>query len=264
MQLFENDIINIKNIYSVQKVVTPEHAVLKDTTVQYQSCLPTYELVFFVSSENKVHFNGIDIEDKVNSVRFLPKNKVGGRYIVKPRKAGYCIDIYFDTDSEMPQNAISLQGMDFLEHKFIKLYNIWTERKKGYYINAMGVFYDIIKDINGAEQKYSPNNKIEKFEKVYDYIRENFTNKDFDYDELCRKSGYASSYFRETFLQIYNITPSELVKKMRMEYATELIITRQYKISEIAEMCGYDNVYYFSSVFKKYFGISPSKFDLTL
>ena len=94
------------------------------------------------------------------------------------------------------------------------------------------------------------------------YIRKNFNNKEFDYDEMCRESGYSSSYFRENFLNIYNMTPTKMLTKIRMEYAEELIITKRYKISQIAEMCGYDNIYYFSNTFKRYFGVSPSKYCL--
>ena len=94
----------------------------------------------------------------------------------------------------------------------------------------------------------------------YEYIRKNFKRHDFDYDELCRESGFASSYFRESFRKVYHMTPNQALNKLRMEYASELILTGQYKISEIADACGYENVYYFSNLFKKHFGVCPSAY----
>lgn len=46
MDLFENDIINITNIYNVTKYITPKEAVNESQTFQYNSKLATYELVF--------------------------------------------------------------------------------------------------------------------------------------------------------------------------------------------------------------------------
>lgn len=54
--------------------------------------------------------------------------------------------------------------------------------------------------------------------------------------------------------------PVKYLTQLRIEYAKELLITGRYSIGEIAEMCGFENVYYFSTVFKKHTGIPPSKY----
>ncbi|MDY5627667.1 MAG: AraC family transcriptional regulator [Clostridia bacterium] len=46
-----------------------------------------------------------------------------------------------------------------------------------------------------------------------------------------------------------------------MNYACELLITRRYSVTSISEMIGYKNVYYFSKVFKKTFGITPTEYQ---
>lgn len=259
MELFENDVINITNIYSVYKANTSEEAVKNNKPVYFSSDLPTYELVFFVSSENKTTFDGVELYDAVNSIRYLPKGKHSGEYKVIPTKTGYCIDIFFTTDAQMPQRAMSFADMDLLKSKFIKLYNIWTERKDDYYVNSMIVFYDIIKTLKKVKYEYAKENK--KIIKAYEYIQENFKNKDFNYNELCKVTSFSSSYFRDSFFKYYHATPTQIITKMRMEYARELLLTKCYKVSEIAQMCGFENIYYFSTVFKKFYGVSPSKFD---
>ena len=264
MDLFENEIINITNIYHIRKCITTKEAVQERKIVQYNSNLATYELIFFVSSENKIHFNGVNLTDKVNSVRYLPKGNFSGLYTAEPLTEGYCIDIYFDTSSQMPETAVNYTDMDIVKEKFIKIYNVWNDRKIDYYINSMRIFYDIIKTIKRSSYEYTTKQKKERITKAYEYILKNFMTKDFNYEALCNVTGFSSSYFRESFFKIYNITPTQMITKMRMEYAKELMITKRYKISQIAELCGYDNVYYFSNVFKKHFGTSPSKFDLTL
>ena len=53
------------------------------------------------------------------------------------------------------------------------------------------------------------------------------------------------------------MSPRQYVTKMKIDYAKELLMINRYNISEIAELCGFENVYYFSNVFKKQVGISP-------
>ena len=43
-----------------------------------------------------------------------------------------------------------------------------------------------------------------------------------------------------------------------MRYAAELLSSGKFSVSDTAAATGYENVYYFSSAFKKYMGISPS------
>jgi AraC-like DNA-binding protein len=50
---------------------------------------------------------------------------------------------------------------------------------------------------------------------------------------------------------------------LRMKNAEALLgamWTNSYTISEIAQMCGFEDALYFSRVFKKYYGCSPSNF----
>ena len=59
------------------------------------------------------------------------------------------------------------------------------------------------------------------------------------------------------------ITPLEYLTDLRMKKAEIMLSslwTRDYSVSEIAELCGFDNALYFSRVFRKHFGCSPSDF----
>lgn len=259
MTLFENEHINITNICHINKYVTTDSQIRKNRFLKYSTDLRKYELIFFISGESETEFSNVNIKDQKNSLRYLPKGNFPGEYIVNRKAPGECIDIFFDTDIEMPKTAGTFENSEYLKDKFIKIFNIWTERKPNYYIKAMRVFYDIILDIK-LHFKNTPKNSYPALNNVDAYISENFKQCNFDYNALCNVSGLSYSYFSEIFIKKYNMSPVKYITKLKIDYAKELLITNLYTVSEVAQMCGFENVYYFSNVFKKITGISPSKF----
>ena len=99
-------------------------------------------------------------------------------------------------------------------------------------------------------------------QKAHEYIMENYRNSDFDYKGLCHTTGLEYAYFSELFKKTFKMSPVRFVTKMRIDYAKELLVTNRRSISEIAEMCGFSNTYYFSNVFKKQTGFSPSQYPV--
>ncbi len=55
-------------------------------------------------------------------------------------------------------------------------------------------------------------------------------------------------------------TPSQYLILLRLRYAKQLLLNHPYSITEISEMCGYANPYYFTNAFRKYSGLSPTAF----
>ena len=62
------------------------------------------------------------------------------------------------------------------------------------------------------------------------------------------------------FKKELNTTPSDYLIAARMQHAKMLLLENNISVSEIAEQCGYANVYYFSNAFRNYTGKSPSDF----
>lgn len=56
------------------------------------------------------------------------------------------------------------------------------------------------------------------------------------------------------------MTVTEYINNEKLYYACELIRNTSMNISEIADYLGYSDVFYFSKLFKKKFGISPSRY----
>lgn len=261
MKLFEEEMINIHSISAVDKYTTGEKT---PHTTEYNSFLTRYELVFYLYGHNTTLVDEVEIEDSPGSIRYMPKGQTRGKYRVTKHSPGACIDIYFDTCSPMPAHALGIKGCEKLKDSFLKLYTVWQSKRPGYYAQSMMIFYDIIHKLKQDEAEYLSSPQKASIQKAYDYLLQNYKAPDFDYEELCHASGLKYAYFSELFKKTYHMSPVKLVTKMRIDYAKELLVTSRYSMTEIAELCGFDNAYYFSTVFKKQTGFSPSKYPTEL
>ena len=259
MNLFENEVVNISKIYTVNQYESDRNAAVKNFPLN----LNTYELIFFLSGERETVFGDKKLIEQPYSVRYLPKGISTGIYRVKTIVPGTCIDIYFDTDEAMPEHALNLKNMNEIRPLFLKIYSVWNSKKPGFYVESMSILYEIIKSIKHHNAKYSTYNHKEKIQPSYEYMIEHFSDCDFNYKTMCQKSKLSYDYFKELFIKHYGMSPVKYVTMLRIEKAKELLITRLYSVTEVSELCGFDNVYYFSNVFKKHVGISPGKYGLS-
>ncbi len=97
-------------------------------------------------------------------------------------------------------------------------------------------------------------------EQIKDYICDNFQNSDIDISKLIDESGYSPNYLITKFREAIGVPPHKYLLERRIEYADMLLKTTQrfLKIEDVAYESGFNDYQYFSRVFKKYKGYSPS------
>lgn len=100
-------------------------------------------------------------------------------------------------------------------------------------------------------------------EKIYpalEYISRFYSSK-ISNDCLSRQCGISTVYFRKLFTEAFGISPQAYLFRFRMERAKNLLMKRKgMRVSEVAVSVGYDDVYQFSKMFKKYTGVSPKRY----
>ena len=66
--------------------------------------------------------------------------------------------------------------------------------------------------------------------------------------------------FNDLFKQTFSITPNRYLTVLKIEFAKKLLKLGNLTIMEIADLCGFSDIYYFSKLFKKETGSTPTTF----
>ena len=93
-----------------------------------------------------------------------------------------------------------------------------------------------------------------------EYILNHFSESDLSVDTLCAHLHLSPTYFSTLFKKNTGMSFTSYVTKIRMETAVRLLRDTDEKNYRIAEKTGYLDPNYFSYVFKRYYGVTPSKF----
>lgn len=97
-------------------------------------------------------------------------------------------------------------------------------------------------------------------DKAKQYINENYMDCELSVEKLCGFLGLSATYFSTLFRRETGESFVVYLTHVRMEQALQLLNTTEEKAYIISELVGYTEPNYFSYVFKKQYGVSPSKY----
>ncbi|MGF7144958.1 two-component system response regulator YesN [Anaerotaenia torta] len=96
--------------------------------------------------------------------------------------------------------------------------------------------------------------------KAVDYLGEHYCDSELSVDTLCGYLNVSATYFSVLFKRETGLSFINYLTKVRMEKALWLLNTTDEKTYNISAMVGYTEPNYFSYVFKKQYGVSPSNY----
>ncbi|WP_236860268.1 PocR ligand-binding domain-containing protein [Candidatus Formimonas warabiya] len=100
---------------------------------------------------------------------------------------------------------------------------------------------------------------LQATQKAADYIRENFRQK-LTIDEIAQAVYLSPCYLSRIFKQNFGCTLMEYLAQVRVEKAKTMLKNPQFNVMQVAEESGFEDPGYFTRVFKKVEGVTPSRF----
>lgn len=152
-------------------------------------------------------------------------------YVIKP----------FDMEILKANIASVLANKEFLRQRFAQL-NYQTE--------------DLPKEVQEA-----PGLSLDQefLMKATDMVKKNL-GKEFNVDDLCLEMGMSRSSLYNKIKALTDHSPSEFVRQIRMTEAATLLKSKKFTVAEVSDMLGYSDPKYFTDIFKKHYGMTPSAY----
>ena len=152
-------------------------------------------------------------------------------YVVKP----------FDVDILKANIASILANKEFIRQRFAQL-NYQTEDLPQEVMETPGIDLD-----------------QEFLKKSTELILKNL-GEEFNVDDLCLEMGMSRSSLYNKVKALTGLSPSEFVRQVRMKEAGIMLRSKKYTVAEVSDRMGYSDPKYFTDVFKKHYGTTPSAY----
>ena len=230
---------------------------------------PCPQILYCTKGSGTLLFDGKKIQILPYNAIFMPANHPHEYYpnediwdIRWVVSAGYAEEGIFRHFGLTNPTVFELKEINTLEHIFRKMHEaIKSDNVFGNY-KASGYLYDFLIEfyriISAKEKSGAPNRALMK---ALDYINCNYASS-VSMDDLCAVSGVSKQYLCLLFKNTLGSRPMEYIAKRRIQAAKELLTGTDKTVEEIALETGFCTASYFCKLFKRYEGITPTRFKI--
>jgi len=144
--------------------------------------------------------------------------------------------------------------------KLIKYYNNLSGSEEIILQSLMlELIYTIKNDSAKRIKKGNSNNNYTTIEMALKYIKEHLT-EDLSLEKVAKSASLSPIYFHNSFKTAVGKTLREYIEEQRIKKATNLLLTTNYSLTQIAFECGFSSQSYFSYVFKRKMKKTPREY----
>ena len=126
-------------------------------------------------------------------------------------------------------------------------------------IHYMHLLFIMLHRVQNSKPKGKNPYLMDEMDQAVRYFHENY-HKTISIEDYAAANHMSVSWFIRNFKEYTNSTPAQYILSLRISNAQTLLETTTYNVTEVANIVGYDNPLYFSRLFKKQSGMSPSEF----
>ena len=252
------DNINITIDYYNHRICTPSWCIANDT-IQF------VDLTYIYTGQSEYTINNKKYIVQSGDLLCIPRGSHRSAVSCPDNlMEAYCANVIirdFDgADIALPLPLICNVG----QHKdIIALYHeinyAWRLRDTGYKLKARAIFMMIMHRYFQLILYQRDTGIMDKrIRKATHYMSEHFK-EPLTVRKMAELVNLSDMYFGNLFKQETGISFHKFLTSIRMNRAEDLLRSGEYTVSEIADTCGFSDVFYFSKQFKKDRGFAPSK-----
>lgn len=228
------------------------------------------ELIYFTEGEGKVMCGPNEVLACAGDLIVINSNDLHRFEAITKHASYYCLIIHTSI-----YEGLGLETSDLLfenkikNPKCISLYNtIIHEMNKediAYKVAVKALIANLLVELirhhsekdNNLFISNQNNKKITLVKNAIRYIQKHYRS-DISIDDICLDIGFSKYYFCRTFKEITDKTVTDYINYLRCQHAQKLLRSGNYNVTESCELAGFNSLPYFSRIYKKYMGCSPS------
>lgn len=219
-------------------------------------------LVYIISGTAEYEFeDGSHFEVKAGDVMYLSNQEKYSIYITDENYRFVFCDFEFNECIKRKSAVFTPKNEFSVESLFVKLLNVYNLQSRTYFQDSLAILYGIYAAIVNSENDVYVSKSIKsKIAEAKKYIDNHYADQALSVFALAKSVDMSEVYFRKLFKNETGVSPSRYIVSVRLKKAKTLM--RDYpffSIDECALQTGFSSLQYFSRVFKKEYGIVPSK-----
>lgn len=232
-----------------------------------------YILIYCIEGEGWFEVEGVKQKVLPEHFFILPKGKAHAYGCNKTnpwtiywmhfdgQKAGYFSE---GLDKPMLLNVQKDSRIEYRLHLFEEIYNTlkngYSKNNLEYSITSLFHFLGSLKFLGAyRESLFSNQNSNDITDVAIHFMRENIQ-KRLTLKDISDHIGFSVSHFSSVFQKKTGYSPLNYLSQLKIQQACHYLDFSDMKINQIALMIGYDDPFYFSRIFTKTMGLSPSEY----
>lgn len=218
-------------------------------------------VVFFAEGEIEYRFPQKTVVARKGDILFLPGNLPYSGIRHSEHCSYYVMDFLCSDDKQFENFgapcSFAVANYQKVLRKFESALHLWNHSSLGAMIGLKEYLYSLLRERFFPKEE-SENKTLGNM--ILQYIESNICDTNLSIARICKELYISDSQLRRTVHKLTGTSPNGYITTIRLNKAKVMLSATNKSIKDISYACGFSSPYYFSRVFAKAIGMSPSEY----